>query len=486
MKDASQRQAVSASSHEPTALEVDRAMRLTYVQMMLTAIFSASTGGMFLIGFALQMGATDFLLGLMASVPLFFVVFQIFSGWMIEQGFSSKRIAVWFGFITPLCWLLIAIIPFWPGAHIPGRQLAILIGVLSVVTLSAQFSGNARAVWVGDLIPVARRGSFFGACALCTGLVGALFGMGEGRFLDYIRGRGLPAFTALFLFGAFFGLISAALNLPQVAGKRIPPDIRPTLAELLKDTLNNRPLLILAGVHGVLSLGSIANPFVNAYCLRDLNMSFFGVGCVNAVSTVAALVFAPLWGKAVDRYGGRPVLHFSLWALAPCGLIWLAIPPGRGDLAYRWMPWVNILAGFANSALGISIAALIYKITPSKGRSFQFALYNIFITLVAAPMPVLGGWLISTLQSRGWTIDLRLTFYLWTFFFFAAAICARYVREPHSASTRRIILEYLPECFSLVPGLIGSGLSSGMAFLRIRRSDAACPPAVRHASEDVK
>jgi hypothetical protein len=111
-----------ASGSEPTPVEVDQAVRLTYVQMMLTAIFGASTGGMFLIGFALDLGATDFLLGLMASVPMFFVVFQVVAAWIIERGFSPKRLAVWFGFITPLCWLFIATLPFFSAVLSPPNR----------------------------------------------------------------------------------------------------------------------------------------------------------------------------------------------------------------------------------------------------------------------------------------------------------------------------------------------------------------------------
>ena len=36
---------------------VDRAVKLSYAQAMLGAVYAASTGGMFLIGYALMLGA---------------------------------------------------------------------------------------------------------------------------------------------------------------------------------------------------------------------------------------------------------------------------------------------------------------------------------------------------------------------------------------------------------------------------------------------
>jgi hypothetical protein len=95
----------------PVAAQVERAIRFSYAQMMFNAVFAASTGGMFLIGFAIQLGADNVLLGLMITLPQFFVVFQFLAAWLIERGISRRRLTIAFAFVTPLCWLLIATLP---------------------------------------------------------------------------------------------------------------------------------------------------------------------------------------------------------------------------------------------------------------------------------------------------------------------------------------------------------------------------------------
>ncbi len=146
----------------PGAAEVDRAIKLSYVQMMLNAIFGASTGGMFLIGFAISLGADNVLLGLMAGIPQFFVIFQFLAAFFVERGVSRKKLTVVFGFLTPFWWFLIAAIPFFGSVMDKNMRFAVLIGVIALVTLSAQFVANARSSWVGELIPTERRGRFFG------------------------------------------------------------------------------------------------------------------------------------------------------------------------------------------------------------------------------------------------------------------------------------------------------------------------------------
>jgi hypothetical protein len=66
----------------PDSRQVERVIRLSYAQMMLNAVFAASTGGMFLISFAIQLGADNVLLGLMITLPQFFVVFQFLAAWL--------------------------------------------------------------------------------------------------------------------------------------------------------------------------------------------------------------------------------------------------------------------------------------------------------------------------------------------------------------------------------------------------------------------
>lgn len=431
-------------SHAAPAVLLERAIRLTYAQMTLNAIFAASTGGMFLVGFAMALGADNVLLGWMGALPQFLVVFQLLSAYMIERGMSRKTLTVVFSTIGPLGWFLIAIIPFLAPALGASARVAILIGIISLVALASQFSSNARWSWLGELIPDSRRARFFGYCMLFAGVVGAVFSVIEGKFLDMIQAKGLFAFAALFFVGALFGLVSAALNVPQPDCPLPGGVARTAFIRVLRGALRNRPLGRLALVNAVYSMGNIAAPFGSAYCLRDVGVSYFGLGMLNAVGAIAGLAVAPLSGRLADRFGCRPIMILGLLLLAPSGLVWVLIPPGAAGMAYAWLPWANALGGVGTAAYSVAISSLLFKMTPSEGRSAQFALFSVMVALVSAPMPLLGGWLVSALESKGWGVDLRLTFYLWIGFMALAAWLARHLREPHSLRTRALVFDLFP------------------------------------------
>ena len=462
----------------PEAALVNRAIRVIYGQVMLNAVFVASTGGMFLVGFAIDLGADNVLLGAMSAVPQVFVVFQFLSAWWVQRGASRKKLSLTFALITPLCWSCIAAMPFFAPVMGVTARMTVLIGVIALVTLSAQLAMNARASWLGELIPEARRGRFFGYCSLFGGIIAAGFAIVEGGFLDFIRSKGLFAFTALFFFGAIFGLISAALLLPQPDCPLPGGHRKVAFRSHLRAAIRNRPFVLLAVTSAVISMNNIAGPFYNAYCLRDVGLSFLGLGLLNSVATAAALLSAPFWGKLADRFGCRPVLVVGLLAISPLSAIWLFVPPGAPHRAYLLLPWTHFLAGLCSAAITVSLASLIYRLSNPEGRAVQLAGHSAFVALSTAPMPLLGGWAVSRLEAAGWHVDLRLTFYAGSTFFLIAALIARKLREPAAIRARTLVFAYFPSRLARLGGMPATWAASFASLVRLQRAPRAAdePP----------
>jgi hypothetical protein len=390
------------------------------------------------------LGADNILLGVLSTVPQFFVIFQFAGAYLVESGISRKRLTVAFALIAPLCWFLIAGIPLFEKSVGRPVQFAMLVGVISLVTVANQFAGSARGSWVGELIPEQRRGRFFGYTAMFWGIIAAGFAISEGKFLDVIKSHGLFAFTTLFFFGSVFGLVAATLHIPQPDCPLPGAQAKTAYMEIVRRTFRNRPFVTLATVHAIVAMSAVAGPFWAAYALRDVGLSYFSLGILNSIGTVAAVLTSPFWGRVVTRYGCRPVLILGLALMVPCSIVYIAIPPTALKAAYWLIPWSNLFGGLGGSAMGVAISTLVYKTSHPEGRSVQFALYNVFVVLVGAPMPVLGGWLVSALSKAGHPIDLRLTFYLWSLFLLAALFVARRLREPDSVGARALVLNYLP------------------------------------------
>ncbi len=429
-----------ASTEPPPGLtvpQVQRAISLSYAQAMFGSIYGASTGGMFLIGYALMLGASNVQIGLMSSIPMCCIGVQLLAAAMVERGVSRRGMTVYASFGNVLGWLLIILIPYVLAKASSDVKLSALIAIITVVTLFAYVAGNARGSWVGDLIPSRFRGSFFGRITMYAGIIGAIFAIMEGRFLDMLKDMGIGAFSCLFGFGVLVGIANVILFMPQAD---VPLPKQPEGVGFwhhVKETLRNRPLLTVMLFALLWSMQSIAGPFFGTYMIRDLKMSFLGIGLVNSVVIVAMLLSGPFWGRMVDRYGCRAVLTACSLTLGSLQLIWLLVD--NAAACYRLIPPVNFLAGLSIGGVSVALSTLVYKVTPSAGRSIQFAVYSVVVTLAAAPMPLIGGSMPDLFSKLLPGCDLRITFYSTVPFLIAAALVARHIREPDSCRTRDLI-----------------------------------------------
>jgi len=187
----------------------------------------------------------------------------------------------------------------------------------------------------------------------------------------------------------------------------------------------------------ILSLQAIAGPFYATYVLRDLKMSFLSFGILGGVATVTVLLSSPFWGRIVDRYGCRPVLIACTAYLAPTPLVWYWMTdPMR---VYAVIIPMNLLNGFASSGVSVALSTLIYKVTPSAGRSVQLAVYSVIVTLLAAPMPAIGGHLPDWLKALGISTDIRCAIYVTAPILMAAAFVARFIGEPEASHAREMV-----------------------------------------------
>ena len=109
-------------------------------------------------------------------------------------------------------------------------------------------------------------------------------------------------------------------------------------------------------------------------------------------------------------------------------------------------------AGTLSTALIVDL----FDVPISTGRPSRFAAYSTAINLISAPMPLLGGWLVSQLTAAGYAIDLRLTFYAWTLFMFLAAAVATRLKEDGSTSVPALVFSYFP---ARMAGLLGINIA---------------------------
>lgn len=415
---------------------VDRAVKLSCIQSMLGAMYAATCGGMFIIGFALKMKADDRTIGLITTIPMFCVVSQLISSTLVERGWSRRKLTIWTSILGVVGWPFIAALPYFQKEASCSSKLWLFIALITLMNIFGMFAGNVRSSWIGDLIPARQRGEFFGKLLTFSGIIAAIMGVAGGSFLDYAKNAGTGAFSLLFLFGMLCGLLVAILYFPQPDVPTAKHEAGAGFQKMVLNTLKNRPFMIVTSYAVVWSMQAIAGPFVVTYMLRDLKLSYFSIGLMSAVTTVCVLASSAFWGKMVDRYGCKPILILGTALIVPLPITWFWVDSAMS--AYIILPIVNVVVGFASAGISVALSTLIYNVTPTIGRSVQFAVYSIVVTLLAAPMPAIGGLMPGWIRATGLHTDIRCTFYATMIFTFTSLLIAARIPEQDAKSIREL------------------------------------------------
>jgi MFS family permease len=386
-------------------------------------LYATLGGGMFLTGLALWLGANSFQIALLSAIPALVTGFAFLSGYLVRRAGARKRLLIWtagvgravFAVLVPFLLLRMRV------------SLVLFFATVALSSLIMAVAGTVWTSWISDLVPEERRGRFFGLRNAIHGILGVTAAYGAGRGMDWLKAQGHEPVGYALAFGlaVVFGLVSTLLLFRQpepAMAPRPPLSLRETFIGPLKERQFGRLTLFLA-VWFV--TGTLASPFYMVHMMKGLNFSFAAIGVYSIIGGVAGMLFQLLWGRAIDRFGSRPVtiLNFALVGVMP--LLWLfATPSFRlpiwGDALMNGLVWTGGSLGLWNLLLDLAD-------NPARKESY-FAIYSTVTGLCAFAASMLSGVIAQALNGFRVTIAGH-TFINYHVMFLAAGL-SRFVTLP--------------------------------------------------------
>ncbi|HVU53003.1 MAG TPA: MFS transporter [Polyangia bacterium] len=438
---------VPASAREARATpssRLRRSLRACTAEGLFAEVFSACAGGAVLTGWAIHLRVGTLVTGIVVALPQLAQVAQIPGAWTTAW-LGHRRACIGFVLAARLVALPLALLPFWrPPQATAG---ALLIAVASAAALLAVLGNNAWTSWMGELVPRRIRGRYFGRRAgLCTA-GGAVASAGAGLLLDWARPRGLEgaALAALQVVAGAVGVTTAILMARQHDPSplvEVPPrSLRPALRPFGDRSV--RGLLAYLAAWN-LAVG-VAGSFFSLHMLQNLRMGFTLIALHGAALATARVVAAPLWGRAIDRLGARPVLATCSFGIAAIPLIWFFATPAR-----LWpLAFDALSAGVLWGGHSLATFALPLSVTPRRGRPHYLAAFSLTSGVSFSLATALAGALAGALPARfalgghaffslevlfAVTVPLRL----------GAAFLALRIQEPAAARVGALFAERRP------------------------------------------
>lgn len=260
---------------------------------------------------------------------------------------------------------------------------------------AASGAGIATPAWftmIGKVLPLNRRGIFFGVSEGLGALVGIVGAVLVGLVLDQIA---YPLnFASLFLIAAIFMAISwVGLSLNREPESPIIKEHIPLrhylslLPAILRNNHNYRHFLISYSLN---RLGMMAVGFFVVFGNERFNLSGADVGALTAVLISSQAVMQLVLGWVGDRFGHKINLTISAFAMALAALFAI----NSSDLA-SLVP-AFILLGTAIASDNISKFNIVLEFAPPEDQPTYIGLTNTFIAPITFVGPILAGWIASS------------------------------------------------------------------------------------------
>ncbi|MYD09394.1 MAG: MFS transporter [Chloroflexi bacterium] len=328
------------------------------------------------------------------------------------------------GLLQRLPYPLIGLALLLFAVEAPGLALALFFIGIAAAALGGGVVTPAWFTMIGKVIPVRRRGIFFGLAdggGLLMGVVGAYF---VGRILDAVDYPG--NFTLLFLIaGAPLAISWFALSLT-----REPASDDITQAVPLRHYFRRLPAVLRA--HGnyrrflvgyaLLSLSMMSVSFFIILANLRFELSGADIGLINAIFIGSQALMRLLFGWLGDRWGHKRNLALSAASMALAAVIALNSTSLLGLLP------AFIFLACAISCDSVSRLNIVLEFaTPAEQPTF-IGLTNTLIAPFTFAGPILAGWLAATIDINALFIASLICGLI------GGALLFWWVREPRHTS----------------------------------------------------
>jgi MFS family permease len=399
------------------------------------------TGGAFLVAFAVKLGASNFVIGLLAAIGPLAQLLQLPSIFLVEKIRNRRAIVVITAAMSRVCWLLIALSPFLFGAKI---GLAVLLVSMIASSALGAISGCSWNSWMRDLIPQNILGSFFSKrMRIATG-VGIALSILAAVYLDLWKKlfaeHEVHGYSILFLAGFAVGVLGL-YYLYKTPEKRMPAVVEKSsilklLSKPFRDENFRKLIVFMCSWNFAVNL---AAPFFMVYMLKRLGLSMSFIIGLSVLSQVLNFAFLKIWGRFTDRFSNKSVLAICGPLFIISILAWtFTTMPEKYFLTIPLLIIIHIVIGLSSAGVSLASGNISMKLAPEGQATSYLAANTIANSIAAGIAPILGGKFADFFANRqlDWVLNYKspagefslptLNLQQWDFFFAIAFILGIY------------------------------------------------------------
>jgi len=351
--------------------------------------------------FAVQLGASDYMLGLLTSLPaLANLLAQIPAAIVIDKFDNRLEPTLKFAFISRSFYLVFAFLPIVP---LPSNVKAwTFIICYTLMRFPGTICDVAWLALMGELFTPSLRARIFAERNMVCSLVSLVATLVAGKMLDALS---WPVNYAILYFVGYIFVMGSWYYLGRLKEKPRPyagENARPAGLEAFKVVWKDKGFLRFIAAVAVVYLGfHIPAALWTILWVKIMGLSNSWLGMFSTISGVMSFLSYNQWGKWSEKHGNLKVFIVTSGAHIIFPLLYGHFPSPYVHLA------INALSGFFGAGLSLCLFNALLDLSSDVSRPAYTAVYNITLGVSAFIWPMVG---VSIYEMLGMTATLDLTF----------------------------------------------------------------------------
>jgi MFS family permease len=378
----------SAASLPPrSARRIRRDLRLITADGVVFSVH-VGLGETYLSAFALAIGSSPVLAGLVASLPMMAGgLLQLIAPSLLPR-FPSYRSYVVLGAATQA----VSFLPLIAAALVIDAPPALLFVCAAVYWAAGLATAPGWNAWMTQLVPARIRSQFFGR-RQAVAQVGVLAGLFAGGLFLERAGSDKRAFALLFAAAFLCRAISAWCLASQSvpAGRPRPHAIR--VRDLLRRAWHSRSRELIATILIVHFSVNLASPFFTPFFLAEEGVSYGVFMSLLAANFAGKIASYPLLGRIARRAGLRQLMALGGLGIAPLPLLWPLLP-------VPFLFLLQAMAGMFWAAFELAVLLSFLDVSDDPERTSLLATFH-FLNSAAVAVASLGGGALLAALGQG-------------------------------------------------------------------------------------
>lgn len=341
-----------------------------------------------MVGLSTSLGANDLFFGIITAITQVAALLQIPFSMIVNRTHKRKKYILTIGLGSRVLWLLFGLVPLIvPNVGgVMNLRLWSLIFLMGLISIGNAMVNVCWFPWFSDISPISIRSRWLAVRDAIMQSCSVLFGLLVAFLLDTLPET--SRYIVIFLMGGSL-VVMDMVCFAFCEEKFTAAPKKQTFFGIFKDVFGNnrfrRFLIAWTAWCFAVNFGSV---YMGPYNLNEIGLSYMQMMIFGTIAAaLSTILMEPRWGKAIHRFGCKPVMKVCMIVECVMPLVYLTSVKGSPIP----MLLMNLIGAMFWCGGNLSASNMQLNYSPDETRSSYIAVFACITALVGTTLGSLTG-----------------------------------------------------------------------------------------------